>query len=75
MKMNVSIDIYINEFKTDDTDVMGLIDMIHDEEALTNKYISVPTDLGQFDCGAYIAGIIRGILYSSGFVSFLLKLI
>lgn len=41
--------------------------MIHELEPLTNKFISVPPDLGQLDCAAYIAGIIRGVLTSSGF--------
>lgn len=43
--------------------------MIHELEPLTNKFISVPPDLGQLDCAAYIAGIIRGILTSSGFAA------
>ncbi|TMW69523.1 hypothetical protein Poli38472_001679 [Pythium oligandrum] len=41
--------------------------MIHEVEPLTNKFISVPPDLGQLDCAAYIAGMIRGILTSGGF--------
>ncbi|TDH70359.1 hypothetical protein CCR75_009334 [Bremia lactucae] len=41
--------------------------MIHELEPLTNKFVSVPPDLGQLDCAAYIAGIVRGILCSSGF--------
>lgn len=43
--------------------------MIHELEPVTNKFISVPTDLGQLNCAAYIAGIIRGILKSSGFAA------
>ncbi|KAI9984783.1 hypothetical protein PInf_006243 [Phytophthora infestans] len=43
--------------------------MIHELEPLTNKFVSVPPDLGQLDCAAYIAGIIRGILCSSGFLA------
>ena len=43
--------------------------MIHELEPLTNKFVSVPPDLGQLDCAAYIAGIVRGILCSSGFVA------
>lgn len=42
--------------------------MIHENEPLTNTFISVPPDLGQLNCAAYIAGIIRGILTSGGFV-------
>ncbi|KAJ0396607.1 hypothetical protein P43SY_008901 [Pythium insidiosum] len=41
--------------------------MIHELEPLTNKFISVPQDLGQLDCAAFIAGMIRGILTSGGF--------
>lgn len=41
--------------------------MIHELEPLTNKFISVPPDLGQLDCAAYSAGILRGILTGSGF--------
>lgn len=41
--------------------------MIHELEPLTNKFISVPPDLGQLDCAAYLAGIVRGILTSGGF--------
>jgi trafficking protein particle complex subunit 5 len=41
--------------------------MIHELEPLTNKFISVPPDLGQLDCAAYIAGMIRGMLTSGGF--------
>ncbi|DAZ93279.1 TPA: hypothetical protein N0F65_010903 [Lagenidium giganteum] len=40
--------------------------MIHELEPLTNKFISVPPDLG-LDCAAYLAGLIRGILTSGGF--------
>lgn len=42
--------------------------MIHENEPLTNRFISVPPDLGQLNCAAYIAGIIRGILNTGGFV-------
>ncbi|CAK4072895.1 unnamed protein product [Aphanomyces euteiches] len=41
--------------------------MIHENAPLTNKYISVPTDMGQLNCAAYTAGVIRGILDSGGF--------
>ncbi|RHY28654.1 hypothetical protein DYB32_006273 [Aphanomyces invadans] len=44
------------------------IDMIHENAPLTNKYISVPTDMGQLNCAAYTAGVLRGILDSGGFV-------
>jgi trafficking protein particle complex subunit 5 len=43
-------------------------DMIHESNPITNTFISVPPDLGQLDCGAYLAGIIAGILDSTKFV-------
>ncbi|KDO16832.1 hypothetical protein SPRG_17682 [Saprolegnia parasitica CBS 223.65] len=43
--------------------------MIHELDPLTNKFISVPVDMGQLNCAAYIAGVIRGILDSAGFYS------
>ena len=45
--------------------------MIHESSPITNTFISVPPDLGQLDCGAYLAGIIAGILDSTKFVSHL----
>jgi hypothetical protein len=42
--------------------------MIHENSPITNTFISVPGDLGQLDCAAYLAGIINGILSSSNFV-------
>lgn len=32
-----------------------------------NKYISVPADYGHFNCAAFSAGIINGVLDSAGF--------
>ena len=43
--------------------------MIHESNPITNTFVSVPSDLGQLDCAAYIAGIIAGILDSAKFVS------
>ena len=43
--------------------------MIHESNPITNTFVSVPSDLGQLDCAAYIAGIISGILDSAKFVS------
>ncbi|RHY21035.1 hypothetical protein DYB28_000268 [Aphanomyces astaci] len=48
--------------------VSAFLHMIHENAPLTNKYISVPTDMGQLNCAAYTAGVIRGILDSGGFV-------
>ena len=43
--------------------------MIHEHSPLTNAFISVPTDLGQLNCAALLAGIIAGILDSARFSS------
>ena len=42
--------------------------MIHDSNPVTNTYISVPNDLGQLNCAAYVAGIIAGVLDSAKMV-------
>lgn len=34
---------------------------------MVNKYISVPSDYGHFNCAAFVAGIINGVLDASGF--------
>ncbi|KAI9594863.1 NO signaling/Golgi transport ligand-binding domain-containing protein [Syncephalis fuscata] len=36
--------------------------MISDNEPLVSKYISVPRDLSQLNCGAFIAGIVEAVL-------------
>lgn len=41
--------------------------MIHEADPVTNKFISVPPDLGQLNCAAYIAGVTAGILEGAGF--------
>uniref|UniRef100_A0A0G4I7P8 Trafficking protein particle complex subunit n=1 Tax=Chromera velia CCMP2878 TaxID=1169474 RepID=A0A0G4I7P8_9ALVE len=41
--------------------------MINDKNLVLNKYISVPKDMGQVNCGAYAAGIVEGILHSAEF--------
>lgn len=41
--------------------------MIIDNEPVTNKYISIPKDYGNLNCGAFIAGIIEGALDSAAF--------
>ena len=41
--------------------------MIHEATPLTNQFVSVPREMGQFNCAAFIAGIIRGVLDASGF--------
>ena len=43
--------------------------MIYENNPITNAFISVPSDMGQLNCAAFIAGIIAGILDSSKLVS------
>jgi hypothetical protein len=46
--------------------------MIFEAEPVTNKFVSVPTNLGgarSLNCAAYIAGIIGGILTGAGFTT------
>lgn len=49
--------------------VPATADMISDHDPVTNRFISVPRDMGKINCAAYIAGIIEGILAGQGFVS------
>ena len=41
--------------------------MISDHDLLVNRFISVPRDMGHLNCGAFAAGIVEGVLKSSGF--------
>ncbi|KAI8559558.1 hypothetical protein RHMOL_Rhmol04G0183700 [Rhododendron molle] len=41
--------------------------MISEKELLVNRFISIPKDKGTFNCGAFVAGIVRGVLDSAGF--------
>jgi hypothetical protein len=41
--------------------------MISDYDLFVNKYISVPKDMGQLNCSAFVAGIVKGVLDSAGF--------
>ena len=41
--------------------------MISDTDLFVNKYISVPKDLGQLNCAAFVAGIVKGCLDGAGF--------
>lgn len=43
--------------------------MISDRDLLVNRFISVPKDMGQLNCGAFVAGIVKGVLDSAGFPS------
>ena len=35
--------------------------MISDNEPLVNQYISIPKEMSQLNCAAYVAGIIEGV--------------
>lgn len=41
--------------------------MITDNEPLVNTYISVPKEMNQLNCAAYVAGIIEGVCDGCGF--------
>ncbi|CAI5482097.1 unnamed protein product [Closterium sp. Yama58-4] len=41
--------------------------MISEKELLVNRFISVPRDMGAFNCGAFVAGIVKGVLDNAGF--------
>jgi trafficking protein particle complex subunit 5 len=41
--------------------------MIIDNTPLTNQYISVPKDMSQLSCAAFVAGIIEGVCDGAGF--------
>ena len=43
-------------------------DMIHEHSPITNAFVSVPADMGQLNCAAFIAGILAGILDAAKFV-------
>jgi hypothetical protein len=41
--------------------------MILEADPVTNAFISVPPDMGNFNCAAFVAGIVAGILESASF--------
>ena len=41
--------------------------MISENELLVNRFISIPKDMGTFNCGAFVARIVRGVLDNAGF--------
>jgi hypothetical protein len=43
-------------------------DMITENEPLINKYISIPKDLSGLNCGAFLGGLVEGILDAAEFV-------
>jgi len=40
---------------------------ISDNSLLTNRYISVPKEFGRLHCGAFVAGLVRGVLDTAEF--------
>eukprot|EP00434_Breviolum_minutum_P026113 symbB.v1.2.023089.t1/scaffold2089.1/size89944/4 len=41
--------------------------MLNDKALLVNRFISVPRDLGDVNCGAFVAGMVEGMLCSAEF--------
>merc|ERR1719291_952563 len=41
--------------------------MLNDKALLVNRFISVPRDYGSVNCGAYVAGIVEGVLRAAEF--------
>lgn len=41
--------------------------MLSDDDVFVNRFISVPKDMGQLNCAAFVAGILKGALHGSGF--------
>ncbi|KAI9803174.1 MAG: hypothetical protein M1825_001965 [Sarcosagium campestre] len=41
--------------------------MISDNDPIVNQYISVPKDMSQLNCAAFVAGIIEGVCDGTGF--------
>lgn len=41
--------------------------MIIDNEPLVNTYVSVPRDMSQLNCAAFVAGIVEGVCDGAGF--------
>ncbi|TVY47826.1 Transport protein particle subunit [Lachnellula occidentalis] len=41
--------------------------MISDNEPLVNQYISVPKEMNQLNCAAFVAGIVEGVCDGAGF--------
>ena len=41
--------------------------MITDNDPMVNSYISVPKEMSQLNCAAYVAGIVEGVCEGSGF--------
>jgi trafficking protein particle complex subunit 5 len=41
--------------------------MISDNEPLVNQYISIPKEMSQLNCAAFVAGIVEGVCDGCGF--------
>ena len=41
--------------------------VISDRTLLVNRFISVPKDLGDLNCAAFAAGVVKGVLEDAGF--------
>lgn len=40
--------------------------MVIDNDPLVNKYISVPREMSQLNCAAWVAGVVEGVCDASG---------
>ncbi|KAF2468833.1 trafficking protein particle complex subunit 5 [Lindgomyces ingoldianus] len=43
--------------------------MLYDNEPLVNQYISLPREMSQLNCAAFVAGIIEGVCDGAGFAT------
>jgi hypothetical protein len=70
MKMNVS---YYKSVLTSACiqPTLILLDMISDNEPILTRYISVPKELSQLNCNAFVAGIVEAVLDGCQFVSYM----
>jgi hypothetical protein len=41
--------------------------MISDNDPLVNQYISVPKEMSQLNCAAFVAGVMEGVCDGTGF--------
>jgi hypothetical protein len=41
--------------------------MISDNEPLVNAYVSVPREMSQLNCAAFVAGVVEGVCDGAGF--------
>jgi hypothetical protein len=52
-----------------------VIDMISDNEPILTRYISVPKELSQLNCNAFVAGIVEAVLDGCQFVSIMIMVL